>query len=59
VKSTITLTIDHDAYLDHTGEPLTPESLLGMGRMVNEDVEGLNGYESWDVTFAREDSDTQ
>jgi hypothetical protein len=50
-RATITLYIDPRAYQDETGEKLTRQELEGIGRLVNEDMASLVGYESWEAKF--------
>lgn len=48
-KATIVLTIDLATFEAEAGEPLTPEDLKDIGRLVNEDAAPILGYESWQV----------
>jgi hypothetical protein len=45
------LYIDPSAYRDETDEKLTKETLHATGRLVNEDMASLAGYEGWETKF--------
>lgn len=47
----VKLNIDPTDYQAESGEELTPEALVEIGRSVNHDAASILGYMSWEIGF--------